>query len=66
MSRSVQSIDLFIDKYTPKREIVKAGGFICPTCNGSGGVLGENRGGKYCGVTITDGRLAPVVTGRVE
>ena len=41
MSRSVQSIDLFIDKYTPKTEVVKARGFICPSCNGSGGFQEE-------------------------
>lgn len=41
MSRSVQSIDLFIDKYTPKTEVVKVGGFICPSCNGSGGFQEE-------------------------
>ena len=28
MSRSVQSIDLFIDKYTPKTEVVKGGLYL--------------------------------------
>ena len=35
MSRSVQSIDLFIDKYTPKREVVKAGALFAQLVTGA-------------------------------
>lgn len=34
MSRSVQSIDLFIDKYTSKTEVVKARALFAPPVTG--------------------------------
>ena len=66
MIRSVQSIDLFIDKYTPKTEVVKARGFICPSCNGSGGFQEEIGRDDYrwktCPRCDGTGRMRAVVT----